>query len=593
MGQAAEGRAGPSRGRSLHAPASRPSCMPLMIRARLLYRPRADSYKYTVPTAWGAATLAAGLLHFPTGYTLAGQAGVSQRNIRWALDYLVKGHLTASNTGRSNVLVAQVRAGRRAARPPGRPPARRPWRLQEQQQRPPWLNGPTSRCSRMLAPPPPLLLTPPPRPLRPQVGDPDEEWAAWSRPEDETTSRPVYSASAASPGADVAAHVSAAFSAGSLLFRSNDPTYAAGLLARAKQLWAAAQVRRLGSEGSRRACCRCAPRALLQLPAVTQLCPNQRRSLSPPAPQAWSPSVWKSPSASTIYKTEAVEDDLAWAAAWLCRADPTTCPAAIDRWRAAMLAPDAMGAIDFSWNRTLPGATALLYAGGQSVGSAVDRAAMKVGGRRAAAPLRPGVLPHLPETPGGAAAAQGSGRAAPTPAAPARLPPPAGGAGRLAGRVAGHRRGLPQRPIQGVLHAAGPGLLLALGQLARGGQRRAGGGAVRGGGAGAHRAAVPPLLGALAAAAHGGRPQLQLRHRVGGPANAAALPRRQRPGPVPRCCSPAQPALPPPPPSPTRPAASAPATRCACTTRAAPARGTWRSRATGACSTRPAPTPTC
>jgi hypothetical protein len=78
-----------------------------------------------VPTAWGAATLAAGLLHFPTGYTLAGQAGVSQRNIRWALDWLVKTHLTASNAGRSNVLVAQVcgrlPAGRPAAQLPARP----------------------------------------------------------------------------------------------------------------------------------------------------------------------------------------------------------------------------------------------------------------------------------------------------------------------------------------------------------------------------------------------------------------------------------------------------------------------------------------
>jgi hypothetical protein len=57
---------------------------------------------------------------------------------------------------------------------------------------------------------------------------------------------------------------------------------------------------------------------------------------------------------------------------------------------------------------------------------------------------------------------------------------------------------------------------------------------------------------------------------------------------------PAQPAFSlPRPPAAARPAASAPPTRCGCTTRAAPAPRTWRSPATGECSTLPAPTPTC
>jgi hypothetical protein len=63
-----------------------------------------------VPVAWAASTLAAGLLHFPAGYSVAGQTTIAMRNVRWALEYLVKAHVSASSTGRSNVVVAQVGA---------------------------------------------------------------------------------------------------------------------------------------------------------------------------------------------------------------------------------------------------------------------------------------------------------------------------------------------------------------------------------------------------------------------------------------------------------------------------------------------------
>jgi hypothetical protein len=95
-------------------------------------------------------------------------------------------------------------------------------------------------------------------------------------------------------------------------------------------------------------------------------------------PQAWAPNTWQSPSNSKLYGTSSVEDDLVWAAAWLCRAEAASCGDAVGRWSVAMGLPQLSSAFDFSWNSTVSGATALLFAGGAEVGSAAQRDAMKV-----------------------------------------------------------------------------------------------------------------------------------------------------------------------------------------------------------------------
>ena len=54
-----------------------------------------------------------------------------------------------------------------------------------------------------------------------QVGLTREDHAFWGRPEELATSRPVYTINQSRPGADLAGQVSAAFSAGALLFKDS------------------------------------------------------------------------------------------------------------------------------------------------------------------------------------------------------------------------------------------------------------------------------------------------------------------------------------------------------------------------------------
>ncbi|EEE70095.1 hypothetical protein OsJ_30098 [Oryza sativa Japonica Group] len=67
-----------------------------------------------------------------------------------------------------------------------------------------------------------------------QVGDPTKDHGCWERPEDMDTARTVYNISAARPGSDVAGETAAALAAASMVFRDDDPAYAARLLAGAR-----------------------------------------------------------------------------------------------------------------------------------------------------------------------------------------------------------------------------------------------------------------------------------------------------------------------------------------------------------------------
>jgi endoglucanase len=113
-----------------------------------------------------------------------------------------------------------------------------------------------------------------------QLGVATEDHQFWGRPEQQTQgvdppSRTVYLVNAAQPGADIAGSAAAALAAGAVLFKASDPVYSASLAKRAKQLFAFAQA----------------------------------------VPGQWRGVPWS----EMMYPSSSYTDDVAWAAAWLCR----------------------------------------------------------------------------------------------------------------------------------------------------------------------------------------------------------------------------------------------------------------------------------
>ncbi|KAH9308984.1 hypothetical protein KI387_036895, partial [Taxus chinensis] len=70
-----------------------------------------------------------------------------------------------------------------------------------------------------------------------QVGDGNNDHGCWERAEDMDTLRTLYGISASSPGSEVAADASAALSSASIVWRKNDPSYAAELLSHSESLF--------------------------------------------------------------------------------------------------------------------------------------------------------------------------------------------------------------------------------------------------------------------------------------------------------------------------------------------------------------------
>lgn len=70
-----------------------------------------------------------------------------------------------------------------------------------------------------------------------QVGDGDLDHDYIGRPEDMTMARPALAVTASNPGTDLAAETAAAFAAGSIAFKINNPSYSDTLLANAKTLF--------------------------------------------------------------------------------------------------------------------------------------------------------------------------------------------------------------------------------------------------------------------------------------------------------------------------------------------------------------------
>jgi len=110
-----------------------------------------------------------------------------------------------------------------------------------------------------------------------QVGNAGVDHNVWDMPERWTDPRPAYKITADRPGSDIAGEVSAFFSAGSMLFRDVNSTYADTLLAHAKLLFTFAN--------------------------------NYRGKYSESVPEA-----------SPFYTSWNENDEIVWAAAWLYKA---------------------------------------------------------------------------------------------------------------------------------------------------------------------------------------------------------------------------------------------------------------------------------
>lgn len=59
---------------------------------------------------WAVANLALSAYEFKETHVMFGQWGHALRNIGWGVDWLVKAHITASDTPTANVFVGQVGA---------------------------------------------------------------------------------------------------------------------------------------------------------------------------------------------------------------------------------------------------------------------------------------------------------------------------------------------------------------------------------------------------------------------------------------------------------------------------------------------------
>jgi hypothetical protein len=57
---------------------------------------------------WAVANLALSAFEFKETHIMFGQWGHALRNIGWGVDWLVKAHITASDTPTANVFVGQV-----------------------------------------------------------------------------------------------------------------------------------------------------------------------------------------------------------------------------------------------------------------------------------------------------------------------------------------------------------------------------------------------------------------------------------------------------------------------------------------------------
>jgi hypothetical protein len=68
----------------------------------------ADQIKCPHPMGWTLANMALSAMEYKDTYIMFGEWENAKRGLGWGIDWLVKAHLTASDTATANVFVAQV-----------------------------------------------------------------------------------------------------------------------------------------------------------------------------------------------------------------------------------------------------------------------------------------------------------------------------------------------------------------------------------------------------------------------------------------------------------------------------------------------------
>ncbi|EFJ46645.1 hypothetical protein VOLCADRAFT_92816 [Volvox carteri f. nagariensis] len=224
-----------------------------------------DHLKISLPLGVTASMLSYGMLTWESTYRSAGQWDLAVRNLDWVASYLIKCHVNASDNPADNAFVAQAREGQEGAQ---------------------LGNGFV------------------------WVGDGDTDHNLhWGRPEQQAEGgeegalgwRPVYLLTAeGGKGADIVSEAVAAMVGTALVLRRpgihSNPAKAQELLRRATQLFEFAK--------------------LLPGMCVSRVGLSGVASLTSPALGWWSPPAGR----QTLYGSARWRDDLAWAAAWLCRA---------------------------------------------------------------------------------------------------------------------------------------------------------------------------------------------------------------------------------------------------------------------------------
>ncbi|KAI8473823.1 MAG: Six-hairpin glycosidase-like protein [Monoraphidium minutum] len=222
------------------------------------YYDAGDYLKCSHPLAWTLSNLVLSAEEFRDGYQSSGNWDVMLHNVKHMSDWLLKAHLVASDNPAKNKFVGQV-----SARP--------------------------------------------------------DHWY-FGRPEHSKVNRVVYTASAESPGADLAAEYAAGFASAATLFRGvGQSAYATKLFKHAKQAFAFAEA---------------------------------------------FPKNWETPDgvfqAYKTYWPEGYLGQMVWAAAWMCKYDASMCPAAAKYWGECMKINNIKYALGYDWDTVLPGAAALL-----------------------------------------------------------------------------------------------------------------------------------------------------------------------------------------------------------------------------------------
>lgn len=141
-----------------------------------------DHVKFGLPMAFSMTMLAWGAVEFSDAYAETEQIGYLRDNLRWGADYLMKCH-RRNPDGSTNALYGQV-------------------------------------------------------------GDGNADHAVWAPAETMTMARPSFKIDAANPGSDLAAETAASLAASSMIFASDDPDYAAELIAHSVALYEFADTHR-------------------------------------------------------------------------------------------------------------------------------------------------------------------------------------------------------------------------------------------------------------------------------------------------------------------------------------------------------------